>query len=389
MVKVGDICPLFFDPIKDRFGIECGYTQHFHSDDRILLQVFADEEFSAVLNDLSGGVSEDIVFESYALNDSVTMYYVTFTGLSDGVYSVTVGGMECEPFCVCSSDELLERTCLVRYSHRDNNSCFTNVFWVGDVQQFFEWRVEAGFKSSGFAGKVDNEQYRNQHQKIVELYSVPYDTYTLTVGDASGVPYWFVRHLNRVLSVSHVWIDGVRYVRSDKSVPEMTQVIEDSQMYNATVLLETGVSDSSDLLGSGTGTWGDSLDVYTAIENLKNELSQQITAVENSVTAMQDEIAVKEDTVTVTSLEGVPVGYATVLCSVTEGGTLTLGGEMTGRSLGVLIQNRGTGVISVALGEDMTALDGNTVLAVAAGGFAEVVITRYGGIVTARSAVEE
>lgn len=240
MIKIGDICPLFFSPVKDKYAIDVDYIQRFHTTDKILLQIFADdgEVASASLNDLIKGTSSNIQFQTYEVNASVMMYYVVFTSLPDSVYSITFERKESEPFEVCSYSNILEETALIRYSHKDNNSAFDNIFWIGDTQQVFEWRVEAGFKPAGYSAKIDNEQYRNQRQEIEELYAVPYDSYVLTIGNSCGVPYWFGRHLNRILCVSMFDVNGERYVRSENSVPEISQVMEDSQMFFVTIALE-------------------------------------------------------------------------------------------------------------------------------------------------------
>lgn len=240
MIKIGDICPLFFSPVKDKYAIDVDYIQRFHTTDKILLQIFADdgEVASASLNDLIKGTSSNIQFQTYEVNASVMMYYVVFTSLLDSVYSITFERKESEPFEVCSDSNILEETALIRYSHKDNNSAFDNIFWIGDTQQVFEWRVEAGFKPAGYSAKIDNEQYRNQRQEIEELYAVPYDSYVLTIGNSCGVPYWFGRHLNRILCVSMFDVNGERYVRSENSVPEISQVMEDSQMFFVTIALE-------------------------------------------------------------------------------------------------------------------------------------------------------
>ena len=240
MIKIGDICPLFFSPVKDKYAIDVDYIQRFHTTDKILLQIFADdgEVASASLNDLIKGTSSNIQFQTYEVNASVMMYYVVFTSLPDSVYSITFERKESEPFEVCSDSNILEETALIRYSHKDNNSAFDNIFWIGDTQQVFEWRVEAGFKPAGYSAKIDNEQYRNQRQEIEELYAVPYDSYVLTIGNSCGVPYWFGRHLNRILCVCMFDVNGERYVRSENSVPEISQVMEDSQMFFVTIALE-------------------------------------------------------------------------------------------------------------------------------------------------------
>jgi hypothetical protein len=252
MIKIGDVCPLFFKPIKDKFGIEIDYIQKFHSSDKIHIQVFStgSESVSANLNNLPKGTSSEIVLSEYKHNDSVTVHYNAITGLEDSVYTVTVNGLTSEPFMVCSSDSLLEETILIRYSHKDNNSAFDNIFWIDDQQQVFEFRVEAGFKPNGYNAHVENEQYRNQMQEIEDLYSIPYDSFILTVGNSSGVPYWFAKHLNRMLCLSMVEIDGTKYVRSETSIPELSQVIEDSQLFHISVVLEPQYNDIAGIGGT-------------------------------------------------------------------------------------------------------------------------------------------
>ena len=252
MVKVGDVCPLFFSPVKDKFGLDMDYIQKFHASDKIHIQVFtnASEEVSASLNNLAAGNFTPISLSTYNHNDNVVMYYAILRDLEDAVYTVTINEDTSEPFIVCSSDDLLEETVLIRYSHKSNNSAFDNIFWVDDIQQVFNFRVEAGFKPGGYSPRIDNEQYRNQMQEIEELYAIPYDVYNLTIGNSNGVPYWFAKHINRILCLSMVEIDGTRYVRSESSVPEMTQVIEDSQLFHINMALELQNNDIAGIGGS-------------------------------------------------------------------------------------------------------------------------------------------
>lgn len=243
---------LFFLTYKNKFGLEMDYIQRFHTSDKIHIQVFASasEEVSVTLNNLVAETSTPVSLSTYNQNDNVLMHYAVLSGLDDAKYTVTVNGNASEPFEVCSSDIILEETTLIRYSHKSNNSAFDNIFWINDTQQVFEFRVEAGFKPEGYTSHISNEQYRNQMQEIEELYAVPYDVYTLTIGSSKGVPYWFAKHLNRILCLSLVEIDGTKYVRSESSVPEMTQVIEDSQLFQISVSLELQDNDIAGIGGT-------------------------------------------------------------------------------------------------------------------------------------------
>lgn len=252
MMKIGDICPLFFSPVKSEFDNDIDYVQRFYSTDKLLLQVFADngEVATGTLNDLVNGFQIRLVFNEFNINGSIKMYYCTLTGLSDSIYSVTLNGDESETFAFCSDENILKETSLIRYSNKDNNSIFDNVFWIDKVQQVFEWRIEAGFKASGYAPKIDNEQYRNQRQEVEELYSVPYDSFVLSCGNSSGLPYWFGRHLNRVLCVSMVEINGKMFVRSESAVPELSPVMEGGQMFFISINLELQRNDIAGIGGA-------------------------------------------------------------------------------------------------------------------------------------------
>lgn len=249
MIKLGDICPLFFSPIKDRYEQDIDYVQTFYKTDKLLLQFFTDNGEAVIvkLNDLIAGTNSNLNLDTYDVNSTIKMYYVTLTGL-ESVYTITFDGKESEPFEFCSDSSLLQETALIRYSNKDNNSPFDNIFWINDTQQWFEFRIEAGFKPSGYSPQIDNEQYRNQRQEVINLYSVPYDTYTLSCGNAGGVPYWLGRHVNRLLCVSSVEVNGQKMVRSENSVPEMSTVSEDGQMFYFTITLEP---QNNDIAGIG------------------------------------------------------------------------------------------------------------------------------------------
>lgn len=259
MIKIGDICPLFFSPLKNKFQQDIDYIQRFHTNDNILIQVFSNN-ISSVVNiiiyDIISGINTRITPSEYKVNDKVVMYYKAITGLSDSVYKLEVKTSTnevyylSEPFIVCSDDMILEDTSLIYYSHKDNNSPFDNIFWIGEEQQLFEFRLEAGFKPNGYSPKVENEQFRNQRQEIVELYSMPYDTYSLICGNASGIPYWFIQFINKILCVSDFYVDRIAYVRSGNSTPEITPISDDGQMFAMSILLEPKINNVSGIGGA-------------------------------------------------------------------------------------------------------------------------------------------
>lgn len=234
MVTIGDVCPLFFDTLKYEFANKSAFRQCFDVSDGILLQIFGSrgEDFSCLLNDKINGTKEEIDFKEYEVNDGVVMYY-TYIYPGEGVYSVSVEGKESEEFEVCSNSGWS----LIEYTHKDNNSVFDNIFWNGTSQFTFKMRMPGGFKPSGVNLEVDNEQFVNQKQEIVELYSIPYTTRTLYLGDSNGVPYYMAEHLNKVLCLSDVKINGEWFVREGNSKPEKTETIGRKEMFMWSVLL--------------------------------------------------------------------------------------------------------------------------------------------------------
>lgn len=234
MITIGDVCPLFFDTLKYEFANEGSFRQCFDTSDGILLQLFCDrgETPSAFLCDKIKFSKEEIDFKTYQVNDYVVMHY-TYIYPAEGVYSVIVEGKESEDFEVCDN----AKGVLIEYTHKDNNSVFDNIFWNGSAQFTFKMRVMGGFKPSGVNLEVDNEQFTNQRQEIVELYSVPYTTRTFYMGDVNGVPYYVAELLNKILCLSDVKIGGVNYVREGNAKPEKTETIGKKELFMWSMLL--------------------------------------------------------------------------------------------------------------------------------------------------------
>ena len=229
MISIGDVCPLFFKPLKYKYSNAGCFRQVFSLSDNILLQIFCDngEIPLASLNDKIGNISSSIALLTYDVNESVKMYYASLSP-SEGIYTVTIGDKECEEFCVC---ENIGDSILIEYSHKDNNSAFDNIFWIDDVQQMFQFRIIGGFKPDGVDLKVENEQFVNQKQEIIEMYSLPYKTFDFVFGTSRGVPYYIAEFINKLLCLSHVNIDGNLYVREGDSVPEKLDTIGKKQMF--------------------------------------------------------------------------------------------------------------------------------------------------------------
>lgn len=234
MITIGDVCPLFFNTLKYEYANEGSFRQCFDLSDGILLQVFCDEGETptAYINDKIYSSRSSISFKSHSVNDKVQMFY-TYVYPSEGVYTITIDGKESNEFEVC------ENSCgaLVEYTHKDNNSPFDNIFWIGDTGLTFKLRIPGGFKPSGVSIEVDNEQFLNQYQEIVELYSIPYTTRVFSMGDVNGLPYYIAELMNRILCLSDVKINGDSYVREGNSKPEKVETIGKKELFMWSVTL--------------------------------------------------------------------------------------------------------------------------------------------------------
>lgn len=234
MITIGDVCPLFFDVLKYEHANKGSFRQCFDVSDGIIIQLFSNDGSipSAVLNDKISIDSSNIELNTYQVNDGVTMYYTTLYP-TEGIYSVSVNDKESEVFEVCENSN----GALIEYTHKDNNSVFDNIFWNGEEQFIFKFRVIGGFKPSGVSIEIDNEQFVNQKQEIVELYAIPYITKTFSIGNSNGVPYYVAELINKILCLSDVRINGESYVRDGNSKPEVAESISRKELFMYTINL--------------------------------------------------------------------------------------------------------------------------------------------------------
>ena len=230
MISIGDVCPLFFKPLKYKYSNAGCFRQVFSVSDNILLQIFCDngEKPLAYLNDKIGNISSKITLLTYDVNESIKMYYASLSP-SEGIYTVTIGDKECEEFCVCENigDSIL----------------------IDEVRQMFQFRIIGGFKPDGVELKVENEQFMNQKQEIIEMYSLPYKTFDFVFGTSCGVPYYIAEFINKVLCLSHVSINGNLFVREGDSVPEKIDTIGKKQMFIYKVTLRPRQNDIAGIGG--------------------------------------------------------------------------------------------------------------------------------------------
>lgn len=219
---------MFFHDLKSD-GIESRYMQLFATSDHILLECLcggAEDIGEFVIS----GITDDgynqyspISLKSWVMDDGTVLKFTVISGLAPGTYQVKYpkDGLISHYFRVTNDPSELDTTTLIQYSHRDNRQRRDAVFIIDGMRYFFDFRVTGGFKDSGWSFTVENEQFVTQDRDIVELFALESTQKKFTMGGQEGVPIQFGELLNRLLTCSYVYFDGVRYARKDASAPEI------------------------------------------------------------------------------------------------------------------------------------------------------------------------
>jgi len=240
-MKISPFTPLNFDtePLSD--GLPSRYVQLWAPTDRIMVQIICDGEESAPTATLiaahGGAVIDTITWQSWQMNADKVIYFCVLSGLSAGHYKMTIGDVTSDEFIVTDDEQLLANTTLIQYAMKDNRQREDAVFYISYVPYFFDFRVPGGFKDSGVQFGVTNEQFVTQYGGAVELYAREYTMKTFTLGGCDGVPVWYGALLNRLLTCSYVYFDGVRYSRNESEVPSMNILIDGMDSFVFTQVL--------------------------------------------------------------------------------------------------------------------------------------------------------
>lgn len=245
MIKISSVSPLIFDVESTGFEHSIDYVQKFEREDTpILIQIVdvPNKTFSMLLVDLYNGTSYPISPQKYVINDYNTLYEFTINPSNDGTYQAKITNEAGEisvslPFCLHSAS-YTAFTMQIEYTNANNQQAFGAVFDVSGNKRVFKTRVEGGFKSDSRQLAVENEQFRTQKQEPINLYSVPYEKRTLTIGDNEGVPFEIARLLNNIFCLSSVKINGVSYTRSESSILEQQTIAERYPQFNYTLAVE-------------------------------------------------------------------------------------------------------------------------------------------------------
>lgn len=225
---ISPFTPLFFDDFRSD-GIESRYMQIFASSDQILLECLCASDEASPSFVISGFTddgysrSNTLVLNSWEMADGTVLHFTVISGLVSGIYQLLcpTAGLSSHYFRVTNNVTELSNTTLIQYAMKDNRQRRDAVFIIEGMRYFFDFRVPGGFKDSGWTFSVENEQFITSDADPIELFALESTQKKFTMGSQEGVPVYFAELLNRLLTCTYVYFDGVRYARKDSSVPEM------------------------------------------------------------------------------------------------------------------------------------------------------------------------
>lgn len=235
MYRISPFTPIFFSPSGDRHGAKPKCVHLFSQTDRILIEVIATGESSAppnlIVRDIMNGYESEYQWKAWAMNATTTLYFIELQGMSDGIYTASIGLNVSEEFAITAEESVLQDTVLLQYSNADNRQRNDAVFWIDGMQRFFDFRIPGGFKDDNWTFIVNNEQFTTSENDKIDLYGQESTVKALTIGNSDGCPVWFADLVNRLLSCNYVYIDKVRYARNESEVPEMNAEVEGLKSY--------------------------------------------------------------------------------------------------------------------------------------------------------------
>ena len=237
---VSPFTPLFFSTRKTD-GIESDYIQTFSTTDRILLQLIVPANYDPVafvLDEPSGKNLYRIEFSEWKITSDTKLCFTDIC-LVPGYYRIYINeyGMS-HVFRTTDDKSILDTTTLIQYSMKNNRQRTDTMFFIDGMQYFFDFRVPGGFKDSAWSFSVESEQFITQSGDISQLFGLDTTQKKFTLGNSIGVPVHFAEMLNRILTCSHVYFDGVKYCRKDTNVPEMTVQVDGVNSFVFTQMLQ-------------------------------------------------------------------------------------------------------------------------------------------------------
>jgi hypothetical protein len=178
--------------------------------DIITQSVTADYIYYKMTMQFASGIVDSV---NNGIDEGVYFVKLTFTGDTDPprVYLFTS-----EPIYV---KENWPATGLLRYRNEIND--FDILFTV-DPTFYFQVRVEGGFPSAGFKPESKDEIFIDQNNVPTMLDSIPYVVKQIQFGAGCGIPNYHIDAINRSLSCTHWYWNGVRYCKNEGAKLEPT-----------------------------------------------------------------------------------------------------------------------------------------------------------------------
>lgn len=220
---------LQFDAV-DSYDTRKAYFQKWNKKDTAKVQILSDYDIltnniKAELYNCKGSLVSNIVISEIAntlegQTFTVLQFEIPFLLVAEGYYYVKVSYTDnifnevvylSEPFHVKDSHE---GTILFEYTNSENNFDF-----VFDPLNIFSIRIEGAIRD--FTPASDDVIYNDQKHNATKLYSIPFRTFKLYIGNVSGIPDWLSDKINWVLSCDQVKMDGVYYERLESSKYEV------------------------------------------------------------------------------------------------------------------------------------------------------------------------
>lgn len=229
-ILISKFSSLDFSTEKDiSFMQNVKYAQIFGKNDEITIQLSrpADKEVEVSLINLNTGETTVITGYSQLIEDDTNILNYSFSTKEIGCFQLLIKQLTPREKEISSAyfqvKEYSELRDTILFTYSNNKNIFDTLF-VGETYTFFNYRIKGGFLPSGISFKADTENFKDQSYSPVQLSAFPYKTKSLTVGDALGVPYWVAEKINLIFSLTDILINAVPHVRSDGSVPELTEV---------------------------------------------------------------------------------------------------------------------------------------------------------------------
>ena len=211
----------FRDDWQYGFQMRVSYTHTLLPTDPIRVQVGIKESDSVVLSFVLKSIDNDSQFpldqQQYSSNGYIVYDIFSENNLPEGQYcfQILAGNDIVAESYFCIVEEMPYSVLLTATNYRNE---FDAIFEDG---QIFALRIPAFFSQSEEQLMSDSEDFRDQRYTIRQLSSSPYEIQVLAIGGQTGVPDWVGRKINMYFSLSDTWIDGIKYVRSDGSTPQI------------------------------------------------------------------------------------------------------------------------------------------------------------------------